>query len=690
MRLAKFAVLGTMPLFVWADQAPKYCEPSPEVRQQLKRTELRDLKGEERIAEQKKMLDELAAQSPDEFFFQLRYQSIALWRTEPARKALIARYEALEREHPEDPRYQFLYAKALVDTDTPRAIDIAKKILDSDPQFAPARVLLADIFSWGKFADRQKTRHELAAFFESCPGALNDKVLSLAQRYGDQELASKIAPQLRERLSRETDPELLRNWKAVWNLEFKARPVKEHDEVRKQIAADLQRLQGLRVQADAAWLLFLKNGYELAGNEGASKSTEQELLAKYPSSDEAQEISYEQWRKQHPWPGNDEAKQKEYWRASLQWAEARLKESPHNEMYLEERFSALSNLDDAPVDQLTAAADAFLAEVHKRRDFWSVPPFEMQLAQAYVKRKIHLDQVPGLVQEAWKNFQEQQGAVSDRDSEDYQKMRAQANASVTREAADRLLDVAKQLNKPEIAREGVAKVEALKPEKPYEKSWQWQIEAKWAELQGRKLDALLMYRAALNARPADSKPPGKDELAENVSRLWKELGGTEASRALLEAKPAATETAQQGNWEKPDKPIKPWQLTDLDGKTWKLTSLEGKVVLINVWASWCGPCKAEHPHLQKLYDRLKSDPSVQIVTFNVDDEVGKVSPYIKENHYTFPVLLAKDYVDELIPSLGIPQNWIVDPRGKWQWQAVGFGEQGNWEDEMAARMKATK
>jgi thiol-disulfide isomerase/thioredoxin len=113
------------------------------------------------------------------------------------------------------------------------------------------------------------------------------------------------------------------------------------------------------------------------------------------------------------------------------------------------------------------------------------------------------------------------------------------------------------------------------------------------------------------------------------------------------------------------------------------------MLLINVWASWCGPCRAEHPHLQKLYERVKDDPKIQIVTFNIDDEIGNVAPYIQENKYTFPVLLAKDYADELSVN-SIPRNWIVDAKDTWEWEQIGFGSEDKWEDEMLAKLKETK
>ena len=173
------------------------------------------------------------------------------------------------------------------------------------------------------------------------------------------------------------------------------------------------------------------------------------------------------------------------------------------------------------------------------------------------------------------------------------------------------------------------------------------------------------------------------QAATTVARLGKEVGGTAASQALWDAKRQVTQTGEDGTWTKPVKEMKPWQLTDLAGKTWKLTQFEGK-------ATWCGPSEAEHPNLEKLYSQLKNDPNIQIVTFNVDEEIGIGEPYMKEHAYTFPVLLASDYVNDMLQSVSIPRNWIVDSKGKWQWEQIGFGDPEMWQNEIAATLRTSQ
>jgi hypothetical protein len=97
------------------------------------------------------------------------------------------------------------------------------------------------------------------------------------------------------------------------------------------------------------------------------------------------------------------------------------------------------------------------------------------------------------------------------------------------------------------------------------------------------------------------------------------------------------------------------------------------------------------PHLEKLYQKLKDRKDVQIVTFNVDDNLGLVAPFMKENTYTFPVLSARFLMDSLVPMLGIPLNWIVDANGVVRQESVGFGgDGGKWEEQVLATIEKVR
>ena len=123
------------------------------------------------------------------------------------------------------------------------------------------------------------------------------------------------------------------------------------------------------------------------------------------------------------------------------------------------------------------------------------------------------------------------------------------------------------------------------------------------------------------------------------------------------------ESAELATWNTKNKPMAEFDLTDLEGRKWSLADLKGKIALINWWATWCSPCRRELPYLQKLREQLKDRKDVVILTLNIDDEVGMVEPFMKENKYTFPVLLGQDYAETQGVNR-IPRNWVVAVDGK--------------------------
>src|SRR5262249_53316085 len=148
-----------------------------------------------------------------------------------------------------------------------------------------------------------------------------------------------------------------------------------------------------------------------------------------------------------------------------------------------------------------------------------------------------------------------------------------------------------------------------------------------------------------------------------TQRLWKELGGTDQGwRAYLArvdsksgGKPASAEVS---TWNTKNFPMVEFDLTDLEGRKWSLADLKGKATLINLCATLCGPCRKELPYVQKLREQLKDKKDVLNITLNIDEDVGMVQPFMKENQYTFPVLLGQSYADaQGINS--IPRNWVI-------------------------------
>jgi thiol-disulfide isomerase/thioredoxin len=136
-----------------------------------------------------------------------------------------------------------------------------------------------------------------------------------------------------------------------------------------------------------------------------------------------------------------------------------------------------------------------------------------------------------------------------------------------------------------------------------------------------------------------------------------------------------------------DKPAAEFALKGLDGTTIRLADLRGKVVVVDFWATWCGPCKESFPYLQKMYEKYRENPNVRIYALDTwEDESGArreelVKKFLAENHYTFPVLYDEGMVEKYGVD-GIPTKFILDKDGKIQFKSVGFSNGQKMMDEM--------
>jgi thiol-disulfide isomerase/thioredoxin len=104
--------------------------------------------------------------------------------------------------------------------------------------------------------------------------------------------------------------------------------------------------------------------------------------------------------------------------------------------------------------------------------------------------------------------------------------------------------------------------------------------------------------------------------------------------------------------------------TTLDGETIRLSDLRGKTVLINVFASWCGPCRLEMPHLVEAADQLE-DQEVVFVGINLQENPEAVEAFRDEFNVQFPLVLNEDgsLTNNLYTPIGLPTSWFIDQDG---------------------------
>src|SRR5215469_3434110 len=127
---------------------------------------------------------------------------------------------------------------------------------------------------------------------------------------------------------------------------------------------------------------------------------------------------------------------------------------------------------------------------------------------------------------------------------------------------------------------------------------------------------------------------------------------------------------------------KDFKVTALDGGTLRLSDLRGKVVFLNLWATWCEPCKEEMPAMERLWRRYKASGLV-VVALSMDTQgVKVVKPYVDHARYSYPIGLdPKMEVAQLYGARAVPATFIIDRSGNLFAFALGPRE---WDSKSAA------
>jgi thiol-disulfide isomerase/thioredoxin len=126
---------------------------------------------------------------------------------------------------------------------------------------------------------------------------------------------------------------------------------------------------------------------------------------------------------------------------------------------------------------------------------------------------------------------------------------------------------------------------------------------------------------------------------------------------------------------------------DLDGKNVALSSFKGKVLLLNFWATWCGPCKAEIPGFVELQQQYGD--KLAIVGFSVDDPADKAKAFATEYKINYPILLGEgreELQDAYGPIWGIPASFLISKDGKVCRKHLGIAPKSVFDKEIAALM----
>ena len=223
----------------------------------------------------------------------------------------------------------------------------------------------------------------------------------------------------------------------------------------------------------------------------------------------------------------------------------------------------------------------------------------------------------------------------------------------------------------------------LEAEEAYQEAWV-KSSGEIAEISNRLFESLLKNGKAaealekagisLSRGKGDEQTPGLYRTA--WTRVKGSAAGVEEELARLQA--AADQAAREHLLaSRLHKPAPDFALPSLDGRTIKLSEQKGRVVVVDFWATWCGPCIQSFPSLQKVHEKYQSNPDVLILALNTwERDAGaqreeRVRKFISDNKYTFTVLLDVPTVEKYGVT-SIPTKFVIDKKGEIAFESIGF------------------
>lgn len=217
-----------------------------------------------------------------------------------------------------------------------------------------------------------------------------------------------------------------------------------------------------------------------------------------------------------------------------------------------------------------------------------------------------------------------------------------------------------------------AKVQVALAEKMATNADQAAVAARLLAKQGKNSDAIRWLKQAADRGWDD---PRSLEASPEFKPLAEDPGFVQVIRKIEQTRAKTNETRRQRLVEQMiEKPAPSFQVETLDGERISLEGLHGKVVVLDFWATWCGPCRLTLPLVRDLQSALKGK-NVEVLCMNVwekDPERARVAPYWKENGYPMKVGLASATDATNYGLTGIPTLFVIDGNGKIRFQHVGY------------------
>ena len=571
-------------------------------------------------------------------------------------------------------------------------------------------MLLAEIYEAKSFENQAELRSNLSDFQKLCPA--NPAMFQSLRWNNDKELIAQNAQHLRQTLTNRTDTAAITGFITIWYLGLAdERPEKQAART-EQIKQDIAKLQQKGFPRNTEWFRAIQYGAEEVQDQKLLRPALEEMAGLFPDSIFGLRLEEARWTDAHPQPADnasDDVKTA-HRKAWLQETRELSQRWPGMMRAALKRWDAVRvDKDASPEETGAALANLTVAMAKHPDDLRTSPPFQVNITEDLLKRGLRIEDIPSIIA---KGLEEGDRFASEDAESDLYPGSRKAQESVRTYwhlfANLPLAEAYLRMNQPTKVQDTLYNIEedlgTVRP--PANASVEdkvrygemearyWQTKGQLAEKQGHKMDALVDYRNALTAFPP-RRPRGdsREEVMADARRLWKEMGGTDQGWSDWETH------SSLNNFNAGARGINAWRqiaqtkpnlvLTDWQGKQWKPNELKDKTTFVNYWATWCGPCRAELPYLQKLYERFKDRQDIVIISLNVDDDPAVMTPMLKQMGLSLPSIAARDFGYELLPVMALPSNWIVSAKGN----EMFFTEESmdKWVEAAAAALeKASK
>lgn len=132
-----------------------------------------------------------------------------------------------------------------------------------------------------------------------------------------------------------------------------------------------------------------------------------------------------------------------------------------------------------------------------------------------------------------------------------------------------------------------------------------------------------------------------------------------------------------------------FKLSRPDGPELDLETLRGKTIVMNFWATWCGPCLTELPLFAKTIEKFRDDKDVVFLAITTDEDRNLVTPFLKRHKFNLPVVFA-DGLNDFFNVTSIPTTLIIDPGGRISYRQAGYNPREDFVEKLSERIEESR